>query len=109
MEASLILHLEDKAVNIDNSINWTLSCDYGGEGNNNPEEAFREHYVYIAVKPLPQTAASAREHAELFGDRAAAASAHEHDELFGEIAAAASAPTSTADQTSVHSRLHQPP
>lgn len=85
MEASLILQLEDKAVNIENNINWTISCDYGGEGRKKDDEAHFEHYVYLAVKPLPRrpgdeaAAASAHQHEEHFGERAAAASAHQHD------------------------------
>ena len=86
MEASLILQLEDKAVNIENNINWTTSCDYGGEGPNPREEAHIEHYVYLALKPLPlrfadeAAAASAHQHEEHLGERVAAASAHQHDE-----------------------------
>ena len=67
MEASLILQLEDKAVNTEHNINWTRSCDYGGEGPNGDDEAHLEHFVYLALKPLPRrpedeaAAASARE------------------------------------------------
>ena len=83
MEASLILQLEDKAVNIEHNINWTISCDYGGEGRQKDEHL--EHYVYLAVKSLPRrsedeaAAASVHQHEEHLGERAAAASAHQHD------------------------------
>ena len=99
MEASLILQLEEKAVNIENNLNWTTSCDYGGEGPKGNDVAHLEHYVYLAVKPLPwrpeddAAAASAHRHeqhlgedeaaavsAEHLGERAAAASGHQHDE-----------------------------
>ena len=91
MEASLILQLEDKAVNIENNINWTISCDYGGEGRKQDEHF--EHFVYLAVKPLPRrsedeaAAASVHQHEEHLGERAAAASAHQHDEPLDERAA----------------------
>ena len=52
MEASLILQLEKTALNIDNNINWTTSCDYGGEGPKHDAEAQLEHFVYVAVSPL---------------------------------------------------------
>ena len=90
MEASLIFQLEDKSVNIENNINWTTSCDYGGEGHNPVDVAHLEHYVYLAVKPLPRrhadeaAAASAHQHEEHLGERAAAASAHQHDEPLDE-------------------------
>ena len=93
MEASLMLHLEDTALNIENNINWTSSMDYGGEGPRPKDEAHLEHFVYLAVKPLPRrledevAAASAHQHEE----RAAAASAHQHDDHLSERAAAASA------------------
>ena len=96
LEASLILQLEEKAVNMQNNINWTVSCDYGGEGGRMHHEAHLKHYVYVALKPLPQmhrdgaAAASAHQHAEHFGERAAAESAQQHDELIGERAADAS-------------------
>ena len=45
MEASLILQLEHRSLNIANNINWTTSCDYGGEG---PNAAHGEQYVYFA-------------------------------------------------------------
>ena len=54
MEASLILQLEQRATNIDNNINWTTSCDYGGEGPKWEGEAHIEHFVYLAVVPLPR-------------------------------------------------------
>ena len=69
MEASLILQLEQRATNIENNMNWTTSCDYGGESPNPPDEAHLEHYVYLAVKPLPRRPE----------DEAAAASAHQHE------------------------------
>jgi len=53
LEASLILHLETSSVNMDNNINWTTSCDYGGEGPKAENEAHLEHFVYMVVKPLP--------------------------------------------------------
>ena len=52
MEASLILHLENKSVDLENNRNWTTSCDYGGEGPSCTGEADQEHYIYLAVKPL---------------------------------------------------------
>ena len=90
MEANLILQLEDKAVNIENNMNWTTSCDYGGEGPPpSADGAHIEHYVYLAIKPLPlkhdddvwlqeerDAAASALQKEE----REAAASAHQQDE-----------------------------
>ena len=57
MEASLILQLETNGLNIENNRNWTTSCDYGGEGPNRQDEAHLEQYVYLAVKPLPLSAA----------------------------------------------------
>ena len=54
MEASLILQLEQRATNIEHNINWTTSCDYGGEGPKHDGEAHREHFVYLAVVPLPR-------------------------------------------------------
>ena len=66
MEASLILQLEETSLNVDNNIIWTTSCDYGGEGPKHDDEAHREHFVYLAVAPLPRlirpitTAASAK-------------------------------------------------
>ena len=93
LEASLILQLEDKAINIANNMNWTTSCDYGGEGPKKDGETHLEHYVYLALKPLGQrhedeaAAASAHQHEEHLGERAAAASAHQHDEPLDERAA----------------------
>ena len=106
MEASLILQLEDKEVNIANNINWTTSMDYGGEGYKPANESDLEHFVYLAVRPLamrPEDMAllrSFRPHEGSFGERAAAASAHQqledaiaaasahqHDEPLGERAA----------------------
>ena len=81
MEASLILHLEEKRLNIEHNLNWTTSCDYGGEGPKGLAEAHLEHYVYLAVKPLPQIhggdAAAASAHQQ---EDAAAASAHQQEE-----------------------------
>ena len=74
MEASLIFQLEDKSVNIEHNMNWTTSCDYGGEGPNHAtDEAHLEHYVYLAVKPLPRR----------LDYEAAAASAHQYEEHLG--------------------------
>ena len=39
MEATLRLQLEAKAVNTDNNVNWTTSCDYGGESRQPADEA----------------------------------------------------------------------
>ena len=67
MEASIIFHLERDGINIDNNLNWTVSGDYGGEGPIQEDDAHKEHFVYVALKPLPprtaeerQAAASAR-------------------------------------------------
>ena len=54
MEASLILQLEQTALNVNSNINWTTSCDYGGEGPKHDDEARCEHFVYLAVAPLPR-------------------------------------------------------
>ena len=54
MEASLILQLEQRATNIENNTNWTTSCDYGGEGPKHDGEAHLEHFVYLALVPLPR-------------------------------------------------------
>ena len=54
MEASLILQLEQRDINIDNNINWTTSCDYGGEGPKHDDESHLEHFVYLAMVPLPR-------------------------------------------------------
>ena len=83
MEASIILQIENKVANIENNINWTQSTDYGGEGPKNDEEKHFEHWVYLAVKPLPRftdfiAAESAHQHEEHIGERAAAESAHQH-------------------------------
>ena len=53
LEAALILDLETNSVNINHNINWTSSCDYGGEGPKADDESHCEHYVYLAVRPLP--------------------------------------------------------
>ena len=67
LEASLIRHFETTGLNMKNNYNWTVSQDYGGEGPDNEDEAHKEHFVYLVVKPLPpqtaeerQAAASAR-------------------------------------------------
>ena len=52
LEASLILAIEVNLLNIANNVNWTTSCDYGGEGPRAREEARAEHFVYLALKPL---------------------------------------------------------
>ena len=66
MGASLIFHLETSSVNMEHNYNWATSADYGGEGPNPEEDAHVEHYVYLAVRPLPRvharTAASAPVH-----------------------------------------------
>ena len=58
MESSLILHFETTAINAAYNYNWTTACDYGGEGPTREDEAHLEHFVYLAVKPLPPTAES---------------------------------------------------
>ena len=40
--------------NIGSNINWTISCDYGGEGPKHDFEAHLEHFVYLALVPLPR-------------------------------------------------------
>ena len=93
MEASLILLLENEAVNIENNINWTVSTDYGGEGPRH--DPHLEHFVYVAVKPLLRrledeaAAASALRHEEYLRARAAGISAQQHDEQFGTTAVSA--------------------
>ena len=63
LEACLIFQLETRNINMENNYNWTTSSDYGGEGPNPEEDALAEHFVYLAVIPLPRdhalTAASA--------------------------------------------------
>ena len=54
IEASLILELERLETNIGNNINWTISCDYGGERPKHDFEAHLEHFVYLALVPLPR-------------------------------------------------------
>ena len=56
MEASLILHFERTCENNPNNISWTTSCDYGGEGPTDEAEARIEHYVYLALRPIPSDA-----------------------------------------------------
>ena len=93
MDAGIILHFETIDLNTQNNYNWTTSCDYGGEGPNPREEAHLEHYVYLALKPLPRrpedeaAAASAHQHEEHLGERAAAVSAHPDDERIHPTAA----------------------
>ena len=53
MEASLIFYFEHDGLNIRNNYNWTVSKDYGGEGPKHEDQAHLEHFVYIALKPLP--------------------------------------------------------
>lgn len=53
MEASLIFYFEHDGLNIHNNYNWTVSKDYGGEGPKHEDQAHLEHFVYIALKPLP--------------------------------------------------------
>ena len=53
LEASLIFHFERTLENNPNNINWTTSCDYGGEGPTDEAEARTEHYVYLALRPIP--------------------------------------------------------
>ena len=66
MEAGIILHFEATSENIQHNYNWTTSADYGGEGPIREDEEHLEQYVYLALKPLPQsfdewTAASAHQ------------------------------------------------
>ena len=87
MMVEAMLHFETIAVNIDRSINWTTSCDYGGEGPTRQDEAHLEHYVYLALKPLPPTveewtAASAQTVDEW---TAASARASARDEPMGDM------------------------
>ena len=83
------MQLEENHINMENNINWTTSCDDGGEGPRSEDEAYLEHFVYSAVKPLAMrledediylAAASALQHEEHLGESTAAASAHQHDE-----------------------------
>ena len=53
LEASLIYSLENDYTNIDHNINWLRSCDYGGEGPRLAADADEEHFVYLAVRPIP--------------------------------------------------------
>ena len=52
LEGSLILHFEHTTVNPAYNYNYTTLKDYGGEQPLGEDEA-HEHFVYIAVKPLP--------------------------------------------------------
>ena len=54
MEGSLIPELEQRSINIEDNINWTTACDYGGEGPKHGGEAHLEHFEYLAVVPLPR-------------------------------------------------------
>ena len=51
MEASIIFHLEYSGLNIENNYNYRMSMGYTRYVCE--DEAHREHYVYLAVKPLP--------------------------------------------------------
>ena len=71
LEASLIHHFECTAVNIAHNRNCKTSSAYSCEGPNRESEA-HEHFVYIAVKPLPPcrkcvTAAASAHPPEEFG------------------------------------------
>ena len=59
MEAAIILELEREQVNLANNINYTTSMDYGGEGPKNADEAQAQHFVYLAVAPVPAYTARA--------------------------------------------------
>ena len=61
MEASIIFHIEQDGMNIDNNYNWTVSMDYGGEGPKHEDQAHLEHFVYIALKPLPPRTSEEKE------------------------------------------------
>ena len=52
LEASLIYEFERGSTNIDNNINWLRSCDHGGEGPRADDEAYEEHVVYLAARPI---------------------------------------------------------
>ena len=47
------MQIEANSVNMENNINWAMSCDCGGEGPTADDETHVEHFVYLAVKPLP--------------------------------------------------------
>ena len=48
MEASLILQLEEKAINIEHNRNWTVSMDYGGEGRKSDDETIaNDRFCYV--------------------------------------------------------------
>ena len=68
LEASLILHFETNAVNIENNLNWTIASDYGGEGPTREDEAHLEHYVYIALEPGRRPPAASAHPPEAIGD-----------------------------------------
>ena len=61
IEASLIFYFEHDGLNINNNYNWTVSKDYGGEGPKHEDQAHLEHFVYIALKPLPPRTEEERE------------------------------------------------
>ena len=44
---SHILQIEANSVNMENNINWAMSCDCGGEGPTADDEAHVEHFVYL--------------------------------------------------------------
>ena len=76
LESSLILQLEEKAINIEHNRNWTVSMDYGSEGRKYDDEANTNDrfYVYLAVKPKP---VRLEDEIRYFRESAAAASAHQ--------------------------------
>ena len=55
LEASLIYEFERSSTNIDKTIHWWKSCDYGGEGPRPHGEAHEEHFVYLAARPTVQS------------------------------------------------------
>ena len=63
LEDSLVLHFECTAVNIEHNYNWKTGSAYRYEGPS--ESGPHYHFVYIAVKQLPPTAAAASAHPPL--------------------------------------------
>ena len=51
MEAAIIHHLEYSRLNFENNCNYRMCLDYTRYACE--DEAHREHYVYLALKPLP--------------------------------------------------------
>ena len=51
LEAAIIHHLEYSGLNFENNYNCRMSLGYTRYACE--DEAHREHYVYLAVKPLP--------------------------------------------------------